>query len=353
MTAVFRHAARDREARTRRRPSVPFEDLDFVISHAAKGIATAVERTARPRHRGDPSAPPLEHGLDLFHTTRGAQRVPTRARRRARSLQEGAESRDAEVGRAEGRGIDAPGPARRARAARSRAIEAPEEVGRFGSAWRRCRAAIEPFRPAGRLDDRARAGAEIEAGASEPTGPEWREVRNFLADRRSRALPDRIHERRAAAAPRRGWREALAWRGWRRRGGSSDPAPSGSSDPARSASAAMAYAAAMHLPLQEAGRAADGRVAAIPEDPVRAGGAVGCMDGVSRMRRSRHRQMTRPMLDLKRLDWNRRPSRSGRRGQKCPSQASGSEWPTYDFWTVRRSDRADSTQGLSTSGIAT
>ncbi len=42
MTAVFCHNAKDRKAETWQQQLTPFEDLEFVISDAAKGIATAV-----------------------------------------------------------------------------------------------------------------------------------------------------------------------------------------------------------------------------------------------------------------------------------------------------------------------
>jgi hypothetical protein len=66
----------------------------------------------------------------------------------------------------------------------------------------------------------------------------------------------------------------------------------------------MAYAVAMHLPLEDAEQAAYDRIAAILEDTVRASSAVECMNSVLRMQQSRHRRMTQPMLDLKRLPMN-------------------------------------------------
>src|SRR5271157_4760815 len=69
MTAVFCHNANDRKAETWQQQLTPFENLEFVISDAAKGIATAVQQTAQLRRESDPLASALGHGLDLFHTT--------------------------------------------------------------------------------------------------------------------------------------------------------------------------------------------------------------------------------------------------------------------------------------------
>jgi hypothetical protein len=344
MAAVFCHNAPDRKAETWQRQLVPFEYLDFAISDGAKGIAAAVEQIAQLRRGSDPSASPLEHGLDLFHTTQEAQRVLAQAWRRAEALWEEAEDRDAAVERAKKQGVDARGPAAMARAAWSRAMGELGQVDRVESAWRRCRAAFELFRPDGRLNDRLWAEAEIKAGLSELTGREWRKVRNFLTDRRSLRFLDRMHRRLETAEPRAGWREVLAWRWWRLRHPSSSPATS--------PLAAMAHAVAVQRPLEEVERAADERIVAILEETVRASSAVECMNSVLRMQQARHRRMTQPMLDLKRLYWNCHPFRSGPRRKTCPYRALGLELPTYDFWTLLQSDPADLTQELSTSAVA-
>ena len=51
-------------------------------------------------------------------------------------------------------------------------------------------------------------------------------------------------------------------------------------------------------------RASYDRVAAVLEDTFRASSAVECMNSVLRMQQSRHKRMTQPMLDLKRLPRN-------------------------------------------------
>ena len=143
MTAVFCHNADDRKAETWRQRLLPFEHLECVVSDAAKGIASAVERVADRRREEDPSAPPLGHVLDLFHTTQEAERVLAQKWRRVGPLWEEAEACDVEVEHAKRQGTDARrGPAQVARAAWSEAIAAFERVERLDAAWRRCRAAF-------------------------------------------------------------------------------------------------------------------------------------------------------------------------------------------------------------------
>jgi hypothetical protein len=341
MTAVFCRATADRKAATWDEQLVPFTRLEFAISDAAKGIAKAVAQRAGAR-RDDPSAPPLEHGLDVFHTAMEAHRVLARHWRGAEAAWEKAEGADAKVAGAKRQGIDARGPAHAARAAWQRATAAFEEAEQLESAWGRAACALELFDASGRLNDRTRASAEIAAALKDLAGPEWSKVRNFLADRRSLAFLDRMHRRLAAAEPRPEWREAMAWRWWLRHGrvGPSDAITE----------CLRGVVRGRELGAEE--RASYERVAAVLGDTVRASSAVGCMNSVLRMQRSRHRRMTQPMLDLKRLYWNCRAFRSGPRKDACPYQALGLELPTYDFWELLHADPAQLAQQLSTQGNA-
>ena len=151
-----------------------------------------------------------------------------------------------------------------------------------------------------------------------------------------------MHRRLEAAEPRPEWREAMAWRWWLRHGrvGASDPLTE------------LLRGVARGRELDAEERASYERVAAVLGDTFRASSAVECMNSVLRMQQSRHRRMTQPMLDLKRLYWNCRPFRSGPRKDACPYRALGLELPTYDFWELLHADPAQLTQQLSTQGNA-
>jgi hypothetical protein len=339
MTAVFGHNAADRTAATWATQLAPFERLEFAVSDAAKGIAAAVARVAAAR-RDDPSAPALEHGLDVFHTAMEARRVLARHWRRAEAAWERAEPAEGKVAAAKQQGIDARGVAQAARAAWGQAIASFEHTERLEAAWGRAAAALELFGPDGRLNDRGRATAEIAAAVRDLTGPDWAKVRNFLSDPRSLSFLDRMHHRLESAEPRPEWRAAMAWRWWLR-----EQTPPVSSDPGTRLVRAVVRDGALTAEEQ----ASYDRVATILGDTVRASSAVECMNSVLRMHRSRHRRMTQPMLDLKRLYWNCRPFRSGPRKDLCPYQALGLELPTYDFWTLLQSNPEELMQELSTS----
>ena len=75
------------------------------------------------------------------------------------------------------------------------------------------------------------------------------------------------------------------------------------------------------------------QVAAVLSQTVRASSAVECMNSVLRMHQSRHRTLTQGMLDLKRLYWNCRVFRGGKRKGRCPYEHLGLKLPSYDFWS--------------------
>jgi hypothetical protein len=337
MTAVFCRDAADRKADTWAEQLAPFTRLEFAVSDAAKGIARAVADTAAAR-RDDPDAPALVHGLDVFHTAMEARRVLARHWRRAEAAWERAEAADARTAAAKQQGVDARGVAQTARATRAKAVASFERVQRLESAWGRAHAAREVLGPDGRLNDRPRAEAEIAAALVDLTGPDWAKVRNALTDPRCLTFLDRMHRRSGSAEPRREWREAMARRWWLRH----------RRPPSPDRLTGLVRAAGRDRVLDEAERASYGRAAAVPEDTFRASSAVGCLNSVLRMQQSRHRRMTQPMLDLKRLYWNCHPFRSGPRKEARPYQTLGLDLPTFDFWTLLQADPRQLAQRLST-----
>jgi hypothetical protein len=90
------------------------------------------------------------------------------------------------------------------------------------------------------------------------------------------------------------------------------------------------------------------RVSGVLGDTFRASSVVECMNSVLRMQQTRHKRMTQPMLDLKRLYWNCHAFRSGPRKKTCPYQALGLKLPTFEFWALLQTDQAELTQRLST-----
>ena len=53
-----------------------------------------------------------------------------------------------------------------------------------------------------------------------------------------------------------------------------------------------------------------------------------------RMHQARHRSLTQPLLDLKRLYWNGRVFDDGKRRGRCPYEHLGLKLPRYDLWEL-------------------
>ena len=106
---------------------------------------------------------------------------------------------------------------------------------------------------------------------------------------------------------------------------------------------------ARQKPLTAVEQSSYDRVAAVLKGTVRASSAVECMNSVLRMQHSRHRKMTQPMLDLKRLYWNCHRLRTGPRKGLSPYEALGLNLRTFDFWELLRSDPNQLAQQLSAS----
>ena len=50
--------------------------------------------------------------------------------------------------------------------------------------------------------------------------------------------------------------------------------------------------------------------------------------------------MTQGLLDLKRLYWNSRVFRAGKRKGRCPYEHLGLKLPSYDFWALLQVEMA-------------
>ena len=316
----------------------PLTALEFAASDGARGIARAVADVARHRAESDALAAPLEHGLDLFHTTRDAHTLIRQAWRHAESAWEMALAADRALARARRDGLDGRGAGVRAGHAWRRAEAALNHAAEAEAAWARARAGFELFDGDGRLNDPAAAAAELEAAATALVGREWSAVRNALRDPRSLAFLGRVHRQLAIAEPDPARREAMAWRWW------------GRHHRARGAGSAidLVRAVAWGRELEGQERASYEAVARVLAGVTRASSAVECLNGVLRTQQARHKRMTQGMLDLKRLFWNSRVLDSGPRKGACPYEHLGLRLPTFEFWELLRSDPARLAQELST-----
>jgi hypothetical protein len=328
----------------------PWTHLQSVVADAGKGVHAGLEKFQQQRPHASHEQP-LDVGLDLFHIKREAQRVlrvlwapVEQAWLRAEKASEVLVAK-----RWHGHML----PARHAAHAAGRAWRQAEKVFRTyeqqEAAWRRLEAAFELYRPDGQLNERAWAQGQIVQALQELTGPLWSTVRNFVQDPRSLTFLDRMHRRLCVAEPRAEVRAALVeW--WRLR--HAGPRGRGSTLAGSGRIVKPLLQAVICQGLTMDWREAYRRVAQVLSRTVRASSVVECMNSVVRMHQARHRTLSQPLLDLKRLYWNCRAFISGKRRDACPYQHLGLQVPTHDWWQLLHMDPAELTQQLSTEKVA-
>jgi hypothetical protein len=342
MAVLLCHKTKDRTAATWLVDLQPFDKLEHAIADAGTGLQAALAQLQQQRQAAAPGPeaqlPELTVGLDVFHTEKEARVLLARQWR-------GVEAAWAKAEKADRRLADAQ-PWQRgnrtvaANAAWRRVQRLFERYEQREAAWKRAKAAQQLFRPDGRLNDRVWAQAEIEAACRELYGPGWPKVHALLRDERTLTWLDRLHRQLQQAEPRQQVREAMVeW--WRLE--------------QKNDKAGMAMAAVQGQvcrSMAEDWQQSYKRVSEVLQAATRASSAVECVNSVLRMHQARHRNLSQGMLDLKRLYWNSRAFRNGKRQGKCPYQLLGASLPTYDFWELLNTDPEKLAQQLSSSKVA-
>jgi hypothetical protein len=306
-----------------------WDALSFVAADAGKGLQAGIAAVRREREAA--GKPPLEGGLDVFHTTHEARRVLRRIWGRVERLWEQAEAASRRVERSQRQGKDSRGLASVASLTWKRAEGAFAGYERSEAGWEMAHGALAVFGPEGRLNDRARAARQIGLALPLLSGPEWSKVRGLLQAEGALTFLDRLHRQLGEAVPEDESREELVRLWWLRR-----------RRPRANVTVPVAGAGHVSHLVQEvlcrkmdpSWRESYGVVSRMLRGTVRASSAVECMNSVLRMHQSRHRTVGQGLLDLKRLYWNCREFREGKRRRRCPYELLGLKLANYRFWDL-------------------
>ena len=286
----------------------------------------------RAAHRGD-----IDDGLDVFHTFREggrALRTTWGAATRAWNVPPRAQQA---LDRRGHQGQSRTGHATQTNRLWRRAESLWDQAAAAETAWKQAKSAFEFFTPEGRLNDRRQAEAVVAGGAASPDRPGvgqdaadcWDAPESFtFLDQTHRQLAGSGHGPRGlvrVVGPGRVASPALATVGndaWNRPRHGAGPWPARSSwrrrDPDWCAQA--------------------GRVHQVLRGVWRASSLVECVNSVARMQQARHRKMTQGLLDLKRLYWNLRRFRTGRRKNQTPYDLLGLKLPDLSSLGVPQAD---------------
>jgi hypothetical protein len=306
----------------------PWTSLDYVVSDAGTGLQVGIARMQQ--HRRETEQAPLEKGLDVFHTKQEAQRVLRTLWNRVERLWEQAEAATRAVEKAQRQGRDSRGATTTARGAWNRASIAFHEYDEQEAGWKQAEMALSVFRPDGQLNDRCWARGQVALALPRLSSEEWSKVRGFLQVEESFTFLDRLHGQLGHLSVVETVRDALVHLWWLRRQRPRKPSETAGGGYHLLALVQQVFCQKLDPNWRQSYR----QVAAVLSQTVRASSAVECMNSVLRMHQSRHRTLTPGMLDLKRLYWNCRVFRGGKRKGSCPYEHLGLTLPNYDFWNL-------------------
>jgi hypothetical protein len=329
MTWFLGQRAHDHSGATWAKSLRAWSALSFVTADAGTGLQAGI--AAVQQERSEAAKPALENGLDVFHTTREARRVLRQSWSQVERSWEQAEAATRRVAQDKRQGQDARGVAVAARRAWRETVAAFEQYERSEAGWEIAHGALSVFRPGGQLNDRARAERQIATALPLLSGRAWSKVHGFLQAPETLTFLDRLHRQLGEAVPEDALRRELIRLWWLRR-----------QRPRATTPGAVAGAGHVaHLVQQVICQKVDVNwresyqaVSRVLRRTVRASSAVECMNGVLRMHQSRHKTVTQGLLDLKRLYWNCRGFREGKRRGRCPYEHLGLKLPSYRFWDL-------------------
>jgi hypothetical protein len=293
--------------------------LKAVVRDDGTGLGKGV-RLDNARRR-DAGLPEFGQTLDVFHTLREGGRALRRTWGVASRAMDRADAAQKAVARLGRQGRSRQGHGTEANRLWRQAEHLWDQATAAETAWDRIRLAFEFFTPEGRLNDRDRAEA-VGTALPQLGGVAWAKTRRLLMRRESFTFLDQVGERLAGLGLAPDALSALLdLEGLRRQ-------------PGRVSAATRAWALARTVQLTkscpdwpEQAR----RVRAVLRGVWRASSLVECVNGVARMQQARHRVMTQGLLDLKRLYWNLRRFRTGRRKGQTPYGLLGLKLPEMSF----------------------
>jgi hypothetical protein len=323
----------DRQASTWLSELQPWTALSYVTSDAGSGLQAAIARMQR--HQRANGQVPLEKGLDVFHTKKEAQRILNIMWQRVERYWEQAEAASRAVEKKRRQGLSLRGSTCPERVAWEKASRAFHQYEKRETVWKRVEPALDVFRPDGQLNDRAWAQEQVVWALPRLPGSAWSKVRRLLQSKQSFTFLDRLHDQLAQLSLPEALRDALVHLWWLRR-----QRPSKSSETAVGGYRHVAPLVQQILieKMDPNWHQSYRQVAAVLSQTVRASSAVECMNSVLRMHQSRHRTLTQGMLDVKRLYWNTRVFRGGRRKGRCPYEQLGLTLSSYNFWSLLQTE---------------
>src|SRR5215510_1358328 len=308
--------------------------LEHVIADGGQGLERGVKlanaaRCTQGEATETVSSQAMTMGLDVFHTQRELERIIQRQWKQAERQLDTASQADAKVDRYQRQGRDPRGVSgaagrawRKAEALFDQAVNAQEAVHQIA-------AALSWFDARGQLYCRQTAQAQLDEASQQLQGDCWSKVRRLLSDERTLSHLDRLSDQLTSAVSEPVLRDALT-RLWY----INNQRRQAQGDAGMRLRQLVVIEQVLCARLCPQWQSAYRRVDELLRHAVRASSAVECVNSVVRMHQGRHRHMSQGLLDLKRLYWNCRVFREGKRKGKRPYELLGLSLPSSDWWQL-------------------
>jgi len=320
--------------------------LEHVVADGGSGLERGVKLANDRRQTQEAASAPREAltmGLDVFHSQREMERVQQRQWKQAERALAAASEADAKLAKLKRQGGDPRGVASHAARAWRKAEQTFDEAVQSEVLVKQVEAALCWLDASGRLLSRSEAREQLDQASDQLTGSQWSKVRRLLKDDRTLSHLDRLETQLVEAAPHPMLRESLTrlwFFGERLKHAKSD-----ARDQLRSLVMMEQVLCGRLCPdWKEAYIEVDKQL----RQAVRASSAVEGVNSVVRMQQGRHRHVSQGMLDLKRLYWNCRVFREGKRKRRSPYELLGLKLPTSDWWQLLQMDPQEVEQILLT-----
>ena len=322
--------------------------LEHVIADGGQGLERGVKLANAARGAQGATAETVSRqavtmGLDVFHTQRELERVIQRQWKHAERQLETASQADAKIERYKRQGRDPRGVSGVAGRAWRKAERLLDQAGNAQEAVRQIAAALSWFDAQGRLSCRQTAQAQLDEASQQLYGDCWSKVKRLLRDERTLRHLDRLHAHLSAAVAEPVLRDALT-RLWY----VNNQMQQAQGDAGVRFRQLIVIEQVLCERLCPQWPSAYRRVDEILRHAVRASSAVECVNSVVRMHQGRHRHVSQGLLDLKRLYWNGRVFREGKRKGQSPYDLRGLHLPKSNWWQLLQMDPEELEQKLLT-----
>jgi hypothetical protein len=301
--------------------------LEHLMRDGAKGMANGLARVNQERKENKKK--PITDQLDHFHTLREGRRALRKTQNQAEKAWTKAEEAGKKVAKQDRHGQALTGYATQAALKWQKAEQAFYQWENDERTFEQIREAIVPFTPEGELNTIQKARQRVEELLPQLPGEHWDKFKRQVRRPETYTYLDRLKGKIEALPVSAEVRKAVVQSEGIRQN------PELVQGEGQQQAVMRGLLVVCSVVIASAGEAGQQAVAALRQAVRYAGRASSCVEGLNsvvRMQQSRHRKMTQGLLDLKRLYWNLRTFRTGRRKKTSPYERLGVSLPPNLSW---------------------